>query len=299
MKADFLLLLTAAIWGFAFVAQALGNTHMGPFTFNAIRFMLGAAALTPLWLWQRKQKESLPLIPDKQHFLPILLTGLVLFAGASCQQIGLLGTTAGKGGFITGLYVVLVPLLALTWGGKTHPANWLGALLATAGLYLLSVKRGLTISPYDLILLAGAFIWAGHVHLIDRFAERVGAIRLSILQFTICGLLSGSAALIFESVDLQGVAAGILPILYGGFLSVGAAYTLQTVAQRRAEPAHAAIILSLEGAFAALGGWIVLDEVLSKRDMVGCALMFAGMLASQLMGRRKKNENETASFSNS
>jgi len=292
LNADFLLLITAAIWGFAFVAQALGNAHMGPFTFNALRFTLGALALIPLLIWEGKRRKSPLQFNVKQNLVPALLTGLVLFAGASCQQIGLLGTTAGKAGFITGLYVVLVPLLALLWGRRTHRAHWLGALLATAGLYLLSVKRGFTIAPYDLIVLAGAFIWAGHVHLIDAYAGKVGALRLSILQFAICGLLSGASALVFESMDLRGIEEGLWPILYGGFLSVGLAYTLQVVAQRRAEPAHAAIILSLEGAFAALGGWLVLGESLSLRDLVGCGLMFAGMLVSQIMGRRLKVETK-------
>jgi len=292
LNADFLLLLTAAIWGFAFVAQRLGNAYMGPFTFNTLRFTLGALALLPLLIWERKRNKSRPQFKIKQHLFPALLTGLVLFAGASFQQIGLLGTTAGKAGFITGLYVVLVPLLALLWGRRTHPAHWLGALLAAAGLYLLSVKRGFTIAPYDLIVLAGAFIWAGHVHLIDRYAGKVGALHLSIMQFAICGLLSAGAALLFESMDLRGIEEGLWPILYGGFLSVGLAYTLQVVAQRRSEPAHAAIILSLEGAFAALGGWLVLNELLTLRDLAGCGLMFAGMLVSQILGKRLKVETK-------
>jgi len=292
LNADFLLLITAAIWGFAFVAQALGNAHMGPFTFNTLRFTLGVLALLPLLIWERKRNKSRPQFKIQKHLFPSLLTGLVLFAGASFQQIGLLGTTAGKAGFITGLYVVLVPLMALFWGRRTHPAHWLGALLAAAGLYLLSVKQGFTLSPYDLVVLGGAFVWAGHVHLIDRYAREVGALRLSILQFVICGLLSGGAALSFESFDPRGVIEGIWPIIYGGFLSVGLAYTLQVVAQRRAEPAHAAIILSLEGAFAALGGWLVLNELLTLRDLAGCGLMFAGMLVSQILGKRLKSETK-------
>jgi drug/metabolite transporter (DMT)-like permease len=221
---------------------------------------------------------------------------LVLFAGASFQQIGLLGTTAGKAGFITGLYVVLVPLMALFWGRRTHPAHWLGALLAAAGLYLLSVKQGFTLSPYDLVVLGGAFVWAGHVHLIDRYAGKVGAVRLPILQFAICGLLSAGAALVYETVDIDGIMEGLGPILYGGFLSVGVAYTLQVVAQRRANPAHAAIILSLEGAFAALGGWLVLEESLSLRDLAGCGLMLAGVLISKILGKRLKVETKDRSL---
>ena len=187
MNADILLLITAAIWGFAFVAQRLGNTHMGPFTFNAIRFTLGGLALLPLLLRQRKREVKRPELPFRKAILPALLAGLALFAGATLQQVGLLGTTAGKAGFITGLYVIFVPLVALTWGRKTHWGHWLGAILAVVGLYFLSVGKGFTISPYDLIVLVGAFVWAGHVHLIDRYSGRIGPIRLSIIQSLICG----------------------------------------------------------------------------------------------------------------
>lgn len=285
MTADLLLLLTAAIWGFAFVAQRLGNLYMGPFTFNAIRFSLGALALVPLLFWQRRKGIDRPALPLRKLALPMLATGLVLFAGATLQQVGLLGTTAGKAGFITGLYVVLVPLLALTWGRRTHLAHWIGALLAVVGLYLLSVTSGFSISPYDLIVLAGAFIWAGHVHLIDRYADQVGPVRLAIIQFAITGLLSGVIALFFETVTWADITAGIGPILFGAFLSVGLAYTLQIVAQRTADPTHAAIILSLEGAFAALGGWLVLQEMLNLRGLLGCGLMLAGTLVSQFAGK--------------
>lgn len=286
MTADILLLLTAVIWGFAFVAQRLGNASMGPFTFNAIRFCLGAAALLPLLVWQRKRGVDRPQVPWRKLALPVALTGLALFAGSTLQQIGLIGTTAGKAGFITGLYVILVPLTALIWGKRTHPAHWIGALLAVVGLYLLSVRSGFPVSPYDLVVLVGAFVWAGHVHLIDRYADKVGPVRLAVLQFAITGLLSTVAALLFERIELGGITEGIWPILYGGFFSVGLAYTLQVVAQRRADPAHAAIILSLEGAFAALGGWLILQEGLTPRGLVGCALMLAGTLVSQLMGKR-------------
>ncbi len=288
MTADLLLLLTAAIWGFAFVAQRLGNAYMGPFTFNAIRFSLGAIALLPLLFRQKKQGVDRPQAPLRKLALPMLATGLVLFTGASLQQVGLLGTTAGKAGFITGLYVILVPLLALTWGRRTHAAHWIGAVLAVVGLYLLSVQSGFSISPYDLIVLVGAFVWAGHVHLIDRYADAVGPVRLAMVQFAITGVLSAGAALLFETATFSAILAGIWPILYGAFLSVGLAYTLQIVAQRTADPAHAAIILSLEGAFAALGGWLVLHEMLSARDLLGCGLMLAGTLISQVAGRGKQ-----------
>jgi drug/metabolite transporter (DMT)-like permease len=288
VKADLLLLLTAAIWGFAFVAQRMGNAAMGPFTFNAIRFSLGAAALLPFLLLQRKREGEQSRKLHKRQILPILLTGIALFAGATCQQVGLLGTTAGKAGFITGLYVILVPLLALVWGRRTHAAHWIGAVFAVGGLYLLSVQKGFGISPYDLIVLGGAFVWAGHVHLVARYAGEVGAVRIAAFQFVICGLLSSVIAVMFETVTLSNFVDGIWPILYGGFLSVGLAYTLQVVAQRTADPSHAAVILSLEGAFAALGGWIILGEELSYRDLAGCALILGGMLVSQIFGMKRK-----------
>lgn len=290
MKADLLLFITAAIWGFAFVAQRLGMAHMGPFTFNAIRFSLGALVLVPALIWGKRKKTNPVSIP----LIPVLLTGLSLFAGASLQQIGLVGTTAGKAGFITGLYVILVPLLALLWGSRTHPAHWIGAIAAAVGLYLLSVRGRFSISPYDLVVLVGALAWAIHVHLIARYADEVGAVRLSILQFAICGLLSAVVAAFFEPLTVDGIMGGIWPILYGSFLSVGLAYTLQVVAQRNANPSHAVIILSLEGAFAALGGFLVLGETLTARDLVGGGLMLGGMLVSQFFGQRRKTFKETS-----
>jgi drug/metabolite transporter (DMT)-like permease len=285
LKADLLLLITAAIWGFAFVAQRVGMDHMGPFTFNAIRFSLGALALIPFLIWGQRRGSFTPTFNLKKYLGPILLTGLVLFGGASLQQVGIVGTTAGKAGFITGLYVILVPLLALLWGERTHPAHWAGALLAVAGLYLLSVRGGWVISPYDLIVLAGAFVWAVHVHLIAKYAAAVGPVRLAIAQFAICGALSTMIALLFEPISLTSISDGLWAIGYGAFLSVGLAYTLQVVAQRTANPTHAVIILSLEGAFAALGGWLVLNEVLGFRDIIGAALMLTGMFISQFWGR--------------
>ncbi len=288
MKADLILLITAAIWGFAFVAQRVGMDYMGPFTFNGIRFSLGAIALLPVLFLSRGRQRQITKLKFSEILLPGLLTGLVLFGGASLQQIGLVGTTAGKAGFITGLYVILVPLLGLLWGKKAHPAHWAGAVLAVAGLYLLSMRENFTVSGYDLVVLAGAFIWAVHVHLIARYSDRIGPIRLSVFQFSVCGVLSSATALVFETPGLENVTDGLWPILYGSFLSVGLAYTLQVVAQRTADPSHAVVILSMEGAFAALGGWLVLEEILLVRDLVGSGLILIGVLTSQLLGNGRK-----------
>jgi len=219
------------------------------------------------------------------------LAGLVLFMGASLQQVGLVHTTAGNAGFITGLYVVIVPLLGLFWRQRPDLGTWIGALLAAAGLYLLSVTAAFEIAFGDLLVLVGAFFWAAHVLIIGWLSPRIESIQLACIQFAVCSLLSLITAAALETMTLQGLMGAALPILYGGLLSVGVAYTLQVVAQRDARPAHAAIILSLESVFAALGGWLLLGELLSARALAGCSLMMAGMLLSQLHAfvfRRKR-----------
>jgi drug/metabolite transporter (DMT)-like permease len=296
LKAEALLLLAAVIWGFAFVAQRVGMEHVGPFTYNGVRFVLGALSLLPLlWLGRR---SATPVGPS--GWRPILggglLAGLILFVGASLQQVGIVHTTAGKAGFITGLYVVIVPALGLLWGHRTPWSTWIGAALAVAGLYLLTVTDGLTLAEGDGLVLIGAFFWAAHVLVIGWLSgRRIEPVLLACLQFVVCAMLSLAVAVVSESIALAGLWGGALPILYGGLLSVGVAYTLQVVAQRDAPPAHAAILLSLETVFAALGGWLLLDEILSGRGLIGCALMFAGMLLSQLgLGRAAPSPTEPA-----
>jgi drug/metabolite transporter (DMT)-like permease len=208
--------------------------------------------------------------------------GLVLFCGASLQQVGLLYTSAGKAGFITGLYVVFVPILGLIFGKRTEAGTWAGALLATAGMYFLSVKSDFSIGTGDLLVLLGAVFWALHVLLLSYLAPRTHPVRLAMIQFLFCGLLSLIIAMIAEVIILKCIVSAIIPILYGGLFSVGIGYTLQVVAQRRAHPAHASILLSLEAVFAAIGGWWLLDEVLSVRGLLGCGLMLGGMLFSQI-----------------
>ena len=282
LKAEVLLLLAAVIWGFAFVAQRIGMDHVGPFTYNGVRFMLGALSLLPLlWLGRR---SAAPVGSGGGRLIlgGGLLAGLILFAGASLQQVGIVHTTAGKAGFITGLYVVVVPALGLLWGHRTPWSTWAGAALAVAGLYLLTLTEDLSLAKGDGLVLIGAFFWAGHVLVIGGLSGRhIEPVLLACLQFIVCAVLSLAVAVVTEPITLRGLWGGALPILYGGLLSVGVAYTLQVVAQRDAPPAHAAIILSLETVFAALGGWLLLNEILSGRGLIGCALMFAGMLLSQ------------------
>jgi drug/metabolite transporter (DMT)-like permease len=281
LKTDGLLLLTAIIWGFAFVAQRIGMDYVGPFTFNGVRFALGSLVLIPFMRFQAHQKSG-----TGSHTLLLagILAGGALFGGASLQQVGLVYTTAGNAGFITGLYVVIVPILGLVLRQRTHAGTWIGALLAACGLYFLSLTDRLTIAYGDLLVLAGAFVWAAHVLIIGWFSPRVDPIKLAFIQFVACSVLSLASAAVFETISLSGIIQAAVPILYGGVLSVGIAYTLQVVAQRKAHAAHAAILLSLEAVFAALGGWMMLDEVLTPRGLLGCALMLSGMLLSQLWG---------------
>jgi len=279
--ADLLLLITALVWGFGFVAQRAGMEHVGPFTFNGIRFLLGGICLLPVALatedraGQDHHGSVSPLVAGA-------VAGLVLFCGASLQQVGLLWTTAGKAGFITGLYVIFVPLLGLPFGHKTGAGTWLGALLATAGMYLLSVRAGFVMDRGDLLVLVGAMCWAAHVLVLGYFAPRTNTLQLAVVQFIFCGLLSLAVAMFFEEITWPAVRMAMVPILYGGLGSVGIGYTLQTVAQQWAHPSHAAILLSLEAVFAALGGWWLLGEELSPRGIIGCMLMLVGMIFSQV-----------------
>jgi drug/metabolite transporter (DMT)-like permease len=283
-KADSLLMLTAVIWGGAFVAQRVGMDHVGPLTFNGVRFALGALTLLPFILrgGRRTEMELLSPYTSKQAILGGGLAGLVLFAGATLQQVGLVYTTAGKAGFITGLYVVIVPLFGMLWKHWPGWGGWSGATLAAVGLYFLSVTEEFTLAPGDAWELAGAFMWATHVLILGWLSPRVNVLKLACAQYAVCSCLSLLVAGYTETITAYGLRGATIPILYGGVMSVGVAYTLQVVAQRVAPPTHAAIILSLEAVFAALAGWVILGEVLSARGLFGCGLMLAGMIVAQL-----------------
>ena len=286
LRTDALLLLTAAIWGFAFVAQRVGNQHVGPFTYNGVRFTLGALSLLPLIALQGRGRGSgarpAPAPAKPSLLAGGVLAGLILFLAANLQQLGMVETGAGKAGFITGLYVVLVPVSGLLWGQRAGRAHWAGVALALAGLYLLSVTGRFTIARGDLLVLLSAVCWTAHVQVLGWLSPRVDPLRLSALQFAVCSLASLAVAFAAETVEPAGIRQALVPILYGGIGSVGVAYTLQVVAQRTAHPAHAAILLSTESVFAVLGGALILAERLSARGLLGCALMLAGMLLSQL-----------------
>lgn len=286
MRSNMMLLMAAAIWGLGFVAQRLGMDHMGPFTFNGLRFLLGAASLLPLLWWlksrQPKQPAGQPSGDRRLLLTGGLIAGGVLFSAASLQQVGLLYTTAAKAGFITGLYIILVPVIGLALRHKTGANTWVGALIAMAGLYYLSVTEEFTIGYGDLLQVVGALFWAVHLLVLDHYSSRVAPIRLAGVQFVVCGLLSLVTAFVIETPTVSGALAGWQALLYAGLVSVGIGYTLQVVGQRGAHPAHAAIILSLETVFAAIGGVLLLGESLDERALVGCSLMLAGMLISQI-----------------
>lgn len=289
VRADILCLVTALIWGLAFVAQRIGMDHMGPMGFNAVRFALGAVVLAPLALRSLRYPPASPFLTTGRRWLPWLgglLAGTVLFSGASLQQVGLKYTTAGKAGFITGLYVVLVPMLGFFLGQRPARGDVVGAVAAAVGLYFLSVTEDFSLAPGDGLELVGAFFWAAHVLVIGWLSPRTRALPLAMTQYAVCAVLSLVCALSFEELTWAGIRGAAWPILYGGVMSVGLAYTLQVVAQRDAKPTHAAILLSFETVFAALGGMVILGEQMTGRALLGCILMFAGMLASQLWPKK-------------
>ena len=308
IKSDLLLLLASAIWGFAFVAQRASMQYIGPFTFNAIRFALGASILTLIYSLTGGNARTGKNKKEQTHSqsgssFPVkagLFAGIILFAGASLQQSGIVFTTAGKAGFITGLYVVIVPILGLFFHARPSRANWAGALLAITGLYLLSFKGTLNIEAGDSLVLAGAIFWAIHVIVIGRYSRLMPPMLLALIQFATCAVLSAIVAVTVETISAQAILQALIPILYSGFLSVGVAFTLQVFAQRKAHPAHAAIILSMETVFAAVGGWLILHETIATRGLIGCALMLSGIIISQifhLKGARKEAGSNEAIIS--
>ncbi|AQT70235.1 carboxylate/amino acid/amine transporter [Anaerohalosphaera lusitana] len=282
LKSDLLLLLTSFVWGTAFVAQRKGLDYVGPMTYNAWRFGIGAVILLPI-LFAGLRREAVKAPAQRINWIwGALGAGAMLFAGASLQQIGLLYTTAGKAGFITGLYVVLVPIGGLFLGQRAGVSLWIGAGLSVAGLYLLSGVGSAEMVTGDFLVLAGAFFWAGHVLLIGHLAGKADPFRVAIVQFAAVAVLSMIASVVFESADLRDIVDAAVPIAYGGLLSVGLGFTMQVVAQKDCLPGHAAIIMSLETVFAALAGWIVLHEMLEPTGIAGCGLILAGMLAVQM-----------------
>ena len=293
-RSNLLLLLAAAIWGFAFVAQRVGAKYIGSFTFNGVRFALGSLSLLPLLFFFRKKQNtaSEAYVSTKGSIKFGIMAGCVLFIAASLQQIGLIDTTAGKAAFITGLYIVLVPILGILLKHNIRINTWVGVVVAVIGLYFLCVTDDFSIGRGDILELIGAFFWAIHILLIDRFIKKVDALKLSFFQFITCSFFSLIVACVYENITIKGLLQAAIPILYGGICSVGIAYTLQVVGQKHAQPSHAAVILSMETVFASIGGFIILKENLGLRGYMGCLLMLTGMLVAQLQINKKNKIQE-------
>jgi drug/metabolite transporter (DMT)-like permease len=286
------LLFTAAIWGFAFVAQRQGMDHMGPFLFNGLRFALGCVPLLPFLFLHRRQLPNVAehAEPHQQRRLAYhgVFLGLILFVAASLQQVGIQYTTVGKAGFITGLYVVLVPLLGLLLGTKVGPRVGVGVAFAAAGLYLLTLGGSATgdsrtaANLGDLLMFVCAIFWALHIIAVGRWSPQIPWAQLAVTQFVTCAIVSLLVAAFIESISLASIQAGAVPLLYAGFISVGLGYSIQVVAQRQAAATPAAIIMSLETLFAVLGGWWLLAESLGPTQLLGCALMLLAMAMASI-----------------
>lgn len=284
LQANLLLFLAAMIWGFSFVAQRAGMEFIGPYTFNGIRFALGSLSLVPFVYILKGKRLKYPKRETKPLIIGGLLAGFVLFIASSFQQVGIVYTSAGNAGFITTLYVIIVPILGLFLKHKINRQIWLGAILAIIGLYLLSIKGNFSLGKGDSLVLLSAFFFAVHVILIGFYADKVNVIKISIIQFAVCSLLSLAVAVLTEEIVWATIKQATIPILYGGVMSVGVAFTLQVVAQRKALASHAAIILSFESLFALIGGWLILNEGFTTRALIGCGLMLVGLLVSQWKG---------------
>ena len=276
-----LLFLTAAIWGFAMAAQREGSRYLEPFTFNACRFTLGALALLPLTL-RENRREKAPF--TKRQAAAGAVLSVILFFASLLQQSGVGEAGAGKAGFLTALYVVLVPVLGVFLGKKTRITTWLALLLAIPALYLLCVPRDETFSlaAPDALLLAGAFFWAAHILATDHFIRFVPALRLCAVQFVCGAVMNWLCAFLFEKVAWENILHALVPVMYCGVLSTGVGYLCQTLGQKGARPAVAALILSLESVFCVIAGAILLGERMDGRGYAGCALMLAAVLLAQL-----------------
>ena len=286
MRGNLLLILTAFIWGVAFVAQKEGGAEMGGLTFNGVRFLLGGLML--LCLLPLTDRLGLSYRPDtadsrKALWLGGILCGIALWAASNVQQLGLLTTTAGKGGFITALYIVLVPIFGLFVGRRTNLFTWLGVVLAAVGLYFLCMQGESGIGGGDLLVLACAPIFAIQILLVDRFAPRTDGIRLACIEFFVVGILNIPLMFGFETPSLSAMLSGWVSLLYAGLLSSGVAYTLQVVAQRDTHPTTASLLMSFESVFAVLAGLLLLEgEVMTSWEITGCVLMFAAVILAQL-----------------
>ena len=302
VKSSLLLLLTAMIWGSSFVAQRTGIEYIGPFTMNSTRSFLGALVLLPVIKVmdvQRNKSGEKSFQTEKEKsqsrkdlILGGICCGIALTVASSLQQIGMLYTTAGKSGFITALYILIVPIMGLFMkkhvGGKT----WIGVALAVLGMYFLSVQEGFSISKGDFLTFLCAIVFAVHILVIDHFSPKVDGVKLSCIQFAVCGVLCACPMIFIEKPTVVQILTAWLPIAYAGIMSCGVAYTLQIIAQKGIDPTVASLLMSLESVFAALSGWLILHEHLSARELFGCVLVFVAIILAQLPERKISDRNK-------
>ena len=286
LKGSAQLLFATLIWGSAFVAQSVGMDHLGPMSFQAVRSLLAVAALVPvIALMDRSPAAFLPRWKAKGLWKTGILCGLALFVAQSLQQVGLIYTEPGKAGFITAMYIVLVPVLGLFLGRKCGIRVWISVLLAVAGLYLLSCVGVSSVNLGDILILISAGAFAVQIVLIDVLAQELDGIRLNCIQFMVVTVLSALAAAFTETPTWQGVLDCAVPLLYTGVLSSGAAFTLQILGQQHLPPEPASLIMSLESVFAVLAGWLILHQTLSPVELLGCCLVFIGVILCQIKGK--------------
>lgn len=293
IKGTAMLLLTAFIWGIAFVAQSDGMNYVGPFTFNCIRMVIGGLVLIPCIFILGRIKGSHPekrldRENKKYMFIGGILCGIALGTAAALQQIGIQYTTVGKAGFITAMYIIIVPILGIFFKRKAGLRIWISVVIAVAGLYLLCMSGSLKIGKGDVLVLLCALVFSVHILLIDYFSPKTEGIKMSCVQFLTAGIISAVPMFLLEKPEISDITAAWLPILYAGVLSCGVAYTLQVIAQKDADPTVASLILSLESVFSVLAGWVILGQALSGREILGCVLMFAAIILAQLPSVSKR-----------
>lgn len=282
MRGYLFLLLASFFWGTTFVAQMVGMDEIGPFTYGMGRYVIGFFVVLLIWLALSGQRRKAQAEGRWQSGWKYGIgAGCIMFIGSALQQVAMLYTTAGKTAFITCLYIILVPLFARLIGKRIRPENWLGAIVAVTGLYCLSIKGDFDLNFGDILAFIGAFFWSFHILFIDRYASRADGVEISASQLGICAILNTIACFLVESFTWQQLVGAAVPILYAAVLSSGVAFTLQIMGQKTAEPAPAAVIMSLESVFGALGGWLVLGEIMNSTEILGCCLMLAGMLITQ------------------
>ena len=292
LRGSLMLLAASFFWGTTFVAQILGMEGLGPYTYAAARFALGVLFIGALWfLYRDKRAEQKRAGIFRSGFRAGIPVGLAMFVGVTLQQVALLYTTAGKTAFITTVYIVLVPLVAVLLGQRVRAEQWGGAVLAFAGVYFLSAHGEMTINTGDLLVLICSFFWVAQILLIDRYARAVDAIELCFMQMIVCTIGSAVLAAIYESFAWSDIWSAAVPILYAGLFSCGVAYTCQILGQAYVEPTQAAILMSTEAIFAAVAGWIVLGETMSGVQLLGCALLLGGALMAQVRGTGKSQNH--------